>query len=49
MKVLDAVRRVKRGGYGLGTSYAAPPPPAPGPPLVSWRDGRTHIKEGICL
>ena len=31
IKVLDAVRRVRRGGYGLGASCAAPPPPAPHP------------------
>ena len=36
IKVLDAVRWVKRGGYGPRTGCAAPHPP-----LVSRRDGRT--------
>ena len=40
IKVLDAVRRVKRGGYGSGA--APPPPPPPAPPLGSRRDGRTE-------
>ena len=38
IKVVDAVRQVKRGGYGLGTGCAGPPHPRP--PLMSWRDRR---------
>ena len=40
IKVLDAVRRVRRGGYGSGAGVTVPPPP-PAHPLVSRRDGRT--------
>ena len=37
IKVLDAVRRVKRGGYGSGTGCAAPPPIPPPTPGVAAR------------
>ena len=37
---LDAVRRVKRGGYGSGAGDADPPPPSP--PPSPWRRGATE-------
>ena len=39
-KVLDAVRRVKRGGYGSGTG--CDPPPRPPPPAHPWCGGTTE-------